>query len=221
MVKQFMRYEGPLIRSLMLDAIPGQDYWVSCRTLEACPGCERIMATVCDNKGNNLKLYYAGYEEFHERWREYERRKVRGIYISGPMTGRVDFNKEAFYVAYRAFIFTQPNAKELAIYNPADHIEEMMDLPHEKAIRKSLHELTSERDGMPVYSHLVLLDGWEESKGSLAELYAALFSGISVHVFSDYVDDGYRFLDKHAISSNEVWAAVQKIRDADKDGRLP
>ena len=90
------------------------------------------------------------------------------LYISGPMTGFADLNFPAFHNAAGkvASLGHTP-------INPAD-INPDFSLPWELCLRADLKALC-DCDG------IVLLPGWEKSKGAQLELHVAHRLGMSVH----------------------------------------
>lgn len=92
------------------------------------------------------------------------------VFLSGPMTGKPDFNRKAFDDA----------ARQLAdmgagyVFNPADvSRRDRKAKPHEEYMKRTLHELTGGG-----YDLLVLLDGWQASTGSTLEVSVAQACGI-------------------------------------------
>ena len=109
---------------------------------------------------------------------------VRGrrVYLSGPMTGMEDWNRPAFDEAERRLVCEPFDA--MGVYNPADNIDEMRSLSHEKAMYLSMHSLVSiDVAGSrfaPYYEVLVSLPGWEKSAGARLEREVAVACGIEV-----------------------------------------
>lgn len=99
------------------------------------------------------------------------------IYLSGPMTGMHDWNREAFIEAARYL-----RNQGARVFNPA------FDAPSKKEKAKlhsfymlrDLHELTSYVDYGPFYDALAQLPGWEKSTGANIELLVAKACGIDV-----------------------------------------
>ena len=96
-------------------------------------------------------------------------------FISGPMTGHPDFNRSAFYEAEDELF----DMGYEAVYNPAKSgLPD--DASHERCMLETLSILTRKRDGKPLFDCIVMLDGWESSKGSKLEHDIAEAIGINV-----------------------------------------
>lgn len=117
------------------------------------------------------------------------------IYISGPMRGRKFFNRPAFVEASKALqsVF-DPGLNSLHILDPsqveADRGFDALDLPEETDWNAHPAEWGSITDTMvqdlkmvAQASHVVVLKGWEASKGAMAEVSFALSCGIPVLEF--------------------------------------
>jgi len=91
-----------------------------------------------------------------------EDRIKNAVYISGPMTGYKDKNKQSFYEAedfLRKLGFTD-------IINPAKLEQAKVDFSHADYMRRDLVELLK-------CEYIYLLPGWENSKGATAEKFVA------------------------------------------------
>lgn len=89
-------------------------------------------------------------------------------YISGPMTGIPESNRAAFdQMALRL------RQMGYAVCSPAETSDFLGELTHAEFLRFDL-ERVLEAD------LVVVLDGWQDSKGALAEIHAALVIGIGV-----------------------------------------
>ena len=104
------------------------------------------------------------------------------VFISGPMSGKPDWNRKAFADA-------EKRLEELGarlIYNPAAGAPKGEDAHgHEYWMRKALRELTASRNGdAPRYDYLVQLDGHLFSRGARLEARVAPACGIEVVPFS-------------------------------------
>lgn len=98
--------------------------------------------------------------------------KGRRVYISGPMTGHPDLNARAFAEVQDELLGT-----DLAdLYNP--HWIAVACPTREEAMAWDLHRLTGmcSEGGCTV----VLLPGWEESKGARLEREVALACGAEI-----------------------------------------
>ncbi|MBS9435541.1 hypothetical protein Ppb6_04074 [Photorhabdus australis subsp. thailandensis] len=76
------------------------------------------------------------------------------VFISGPMTGKPNFNRDAFNLVAK-----QLKSQGLIVLNPAVHPD---GLTHEQYMRMSLVML-EQADA------IYLLDGWENSTGAVME----------------------------------------------------
>lgn len=101
----------------------------------------------------------------------------KSVFLSGPITGIEDANRAAFKQAERM-------ARDLGaahVYNPSRLSEFIGEgLPHEDYMLRTLHVLTrvNKSTGAPLYDIVVLLEGWENSKGSTVEKAVAESIGI-------------------------------------------
>ena len=102
--------------------------------------------------------------------------KNKRVYISGPMTGMKDWNREAFQEA-ETYI-RKMGAK--SVFNPAFNAPTKKYARHESYMLKDLHELTEHMDGRPFYDVLAQLPGWDKSPGAQVEMVVAKACGIEV-----------------------------------------
>lgn len=97
------------------------------------------------------------------------------IYLSGPMTGMADWNREAFGEAARYL-----RNMGAQVFNPAFSAPVGKGEPHSSYILRDIHELTSNMGGKPYYDMLAQLPGWDRSRGAQVELIVARACGIEV-----------------------------------------
>lgn len=97
------------------------------------------------------------------------------VYLSGPMSGMTNWNRDAFDDAAR--YLRQMGAK---VFNPAFNLPTGKPMPHEYYMTRDIHELTDNMDGKPFYNILAQLPGWEKSKGARVEAIVAKACGIEV-----------------------------------------
>jgi hypothetical protein len=93
------------------------------------------------------------------------------IYISGPMTGIPEFNHPAFNKV--AKILRQEGA---IVFNPAEAFEGKKDLPRHEYMRKDIKQLLEAEA-------IVMIEGWEQSKGARLELEIAKEINIPVYIW--------------------------------------
>jgi hypothetical protein len=106
------------------------------------------------------------------------------VYVSGPMTGIPDFNYPAFEWAcrrLRSFHYVVISPHEI---NPADGIEH----PWDWYLRRDIV-------GLLDAEAVVVLNGWEASKGAALETYIARALGMPVWTLATV-------LDHHATAGN-------------------
>lgn len=111
------------------------------------------------------------------------------IYIAGPMRGYPDFNFPAFFKAAKKF-----RSEGHEVFNPADqdikeygdifHSErgELRDIPPWYSIRKSL---AWDMARICESEAIVLLPGWEDGSGTLAEFFLARTLGLKFIYLKD------------------------------------
>lgn len=99
---------------------------------------------------------------------------MKKIYISGPMTGIEDFNREAFMKA--EWNLMEMGYSQEEIVNPA-RFPFREDGDYNIMLEICLAMM---RDCKTIY----MLDGWEESKGACMELGFALAKGMEV-IYAD------------------------------------
>lgn len=93
--------------------------------------------------------------------------KIKKVFISGPMSGYKNFNKEAFFEA-------EAKLKEagFSVFNPAwlevDNCFDTSDL------------LAIDLAALSRCNAIYQLPGWERSKGANAEYYAAVWGGLEI-----------------------------------------
>lgn len=96
-------------------------------------------------------------------------------YLSGPMTGLPNYNYAAFN--YIASILRRA---ELDIINPAENFEGRTDLPREDYMAQDIKHLMT-------CDAIILIHGWENSRGAKLELEIAQQLGLEVYRLSyDY-----------------------------------
>jgi hypothetical protein len=105
---------------------------------------------------------------------ESEEHGMHKLYIAGPMTGKEDFNHEMFHKVTREF--RQVNFE---VCNPAEYFDGDTTRPRKDYMRESVKYLL-EADT------IVLLPGWEESKG--ARLEAAIATELDL-IIVEYVEN--------------------------------
>jgi hypothetical protein len=97
------------------------------------------------------------------------------LYIAGPMTGYDDFNFDAFNEA-AAFL----RSEDIDVINPAENFDGRQDLPWQTYLRKAITQV-AESDGV------ILLPGWEDSKGAQLERHIAQELGLVIHEYEFFL----------------------------------
>lgn len=95
------------------------------------------------------------------------------VYISGPMSGLRDFNREQFAEAARYLRNQGARA-----FNPAFTADVDNTRPYSAYMLRDLNELTSHMDGVAFYDMMALLPGWKHSRGANVEMIVAKACGI-------------------------------------------
>lgn len=109
--------------------------------------------------------------------------KGKRVFLSGPITGMPDYNREMFAEAERYL----RGCGARWVYNPSK-LSPMSDSPklHAEYMRETLHELTGRSDtrgrngGGNYYDVIVLLPGWKGSVGARMEMSVAETIGMEV-----------------------------------------
>jgi hypothetical protein len=110
------------------------------------------------------------------------------LYIAGPMTGIEDFNYPAFHEA--ALVLRD---KGWAVINPAENFDGDQTLDRRAYFRRAFEQLRNVTDG------IVLLDGWRQSKGALAEVFIAYNLGHTIYRFDPNVSEALVVLDRDTL----------------------
>lgn len=100
--------------------------------------------------------------------------KGMNVYLSGPMTGMLDNNRDAFAEAKRAC----EEAGAEFVFNPCEAWGHT-DRPASWYMAHDLHRLTECVGDKALFDMLVQLEGWEDSDGARAEHAVAKACGIS------------------------------------------
>ena len=91
------------------------------------------------------------------------------LYLSGPMTGKPEFNYPAFHAAAKRL-----RGMGYFVLNPAESFDGDTSRPREDYMRKDI-EMLLQAD------MVALLPGWEKSKGVAVELAVATSLGLVIH----------------------------------------
>lgn len=91
------------------------------------------------------------------------------LYLSGPMTGHVDYNFPAFNAAA-----TDLRARNYTVENPAEHFDGRTGLPWEIYLAKDMQLLVEECWGVAT------LPGWAFSRGARLEVSLADYMGLAI-----------------------------------------
>lgn len=110
------------------------------------------------------------------------------VFLSGPMTGLPDFNREGFAEARRAC----EAMGATVVFNPREAWGHT-DKDRSWYMRRDLHRLTLSDGDEPMFDLVVQLDGWEHSNGAWCESRVAEECGIPCVPLANLmteVDDG-------------------------------
>jgi hypothetical protein len=101
------------------------------------------------------------------------------VYISGPITGVPDFNRDAFTAAAAAL-----RAQGYDPLNPHDVIpNSTTGATWEECLRGDIAALATECDG------IALLDGWESSRGSKLEVHIGMALHMKVQPIQSWLEE--------------------------------
>ncbi len=115
----------------------------------------------------------------------------RRVYISGPMSGIPGYNAGSFNRTAYAL-----RKQGYAVCSPVETSEWLgLDLAHEQYLRFDFERLL-EAD------FVMVLDGWETSKGALAEILMATSMGLKCWLWSEWLEHGTQ------VSSDDVSNAI-------------
>jgi hypothetical protein len=98
------------------------------------------------------------------------------IYIAGPMTGRPDCNYEAFHMAARTL-----RGMGWDVINPAENFDGRQDLTWRTYLKKAVHQVADA-------DIVVVLPGYEDSRGVALELNVARELGIDVIEYDKMIE---------------------------------
>ena len=106
-----------------------------------------------------------------------EKVKSKKVYLSGPMSGKPDWNRAAFAKAERACRI----AGATFVFNPATAAPQGLDTRGRAWwMLKDIHELTRPGQDGSFYDLVLQLPGWEISRGAKFEQACAVVCGIDV-----------------------------------------
>lgn len=103
------------------------------------------------------------------------------LYISGPVTDKLDRNLDAFQDAQRSLV----DAGHTAII---PHQIVAPSATHERAMRACINDLTWWLGGFE-YTGVALLEGWEQSEGARLEKAVAEACGIPVKTVDEWLEE--------------------------------
>jgi hypothetical protein len=133
------------------------------------------------------------------------------LYVAGPMTGYDNYNFDKFNTVTRELAWMGHE-----VYNPASSFNGAQDLPYDLYLRHAVQMVT-------MVNGLVLLKGWEQSRGALTEVHVALscnmpfyeirYTGLMVKLEQIEVD--YRQLTQHMAARylEEEIAPTNSVRE--------
>lgn len=104
--------------------------------------------------------------------------KKKYVYLSGPMTGLPDYNRQAFNEAEKRL----KDMGAYAVFNPASKniAPRVTHFTHEAYMCRDLHILTQHEYGTPMFGVIAMLPGWSTSKGASLEHQIAMAIGLEV-----------------------------------------
>lgn len=114
---------------------------------------------------------------------------TRNLYLSGPMTGIPEYNYP-YFNRVAAVIRKKYQDK---VFNPAEAFEGNTDLPRDTYLRHDIEALLN-------VDAIVMLPGWDESKGALLELLIAKELNLDTWVWDEEWQLIRRLTDHTAIS---------------------
>lgn len=100
------------------------------------------------------------------------------VYVSGPITGIPDLNRDAFAAAAAAL-----KAHGLEPLNPHDVVPNSDTATWEQCLRADITSLVQECDG------IALLDGWETSRGSKLEVHIGMALHMKVQPLQSWLEE--------------------------------
>lgn len=99
---------------------------------------------------------------------------MKRVYVAGPMTGLPEFNFPAFHAATATL-----RARGLDVINPAEFTPDLDNVPAwEDCMRRDIAALVT-------CDSVVLLPGWEASRGATLEHLIATKLGMQVQLLED------------------------------------
>lgn len=121
------------------------------------------------------------------------------VYLSGPMSGQVDYNKPAFFRAA-----AELRCMNHEVINPAETDKDAEGIAWESFLRKDLASIVH-------CDAIALLPGWDKSKGARFELFVCYVLGM--HII--YAADGKAVERSVIIKSLLYWITKELFKDAD------
>jgi hypothetical protein len=100
------------------------------------------------------------------------------VYISGPITGYPDLNRDAFTAAAAAL-----KAHGFEPLNPHDCVPNSDTATWEECLRADIAALVQECDG------IALIEGWQESRGSKLEVHIGMALHMKVQPIQSWLDE--------------------------------
>lgn len=146
------------------------------------------------------------------------------LYISGPMTGRPNWNFEAFnHAASTLRLGLGPD--KVVVHNPAEWGEKSehpsgSEQSHKAFVHRDLAFLAAMIDKVPEgKAQLVVLPEWDTSKGAVAEVLLGVTMGVGVFLFDRSRSQAYQIptgevtqkIINHYTNNGEANIAVQAV----------
>lgn len=109
---------------------------------------------------------------------------MESVYISGPMTGRIDFNYPMFNSVAQVI-----RSFGYIVYNPAESFNGRTDLPKEVYMKEDI--------GLVLKSDCVVtLPDWEESTGAQLEVEVAKACGIPIIDLESFITNERGYINE-------------------------
>jgi Domain of unknown function (DUF5664)/Domain of unknown function (DUF4406) len=145
------------------------------------------------------------------------------VYCAGPMTGHADYNFPAFFAAsefleQQGYTAINPAQLDIDAGYPLERLKQLTPEEFQEFLKGAMKR---DLDAIQSCDALVLLPGWEKSKGARAERAVAEWAGLRVGYLWMETGDGLRLTWEDAVDWNPPEAATKEYPDSDPDGWIP